>query len=138
MIKDKFKFYSPFHTNYNFRLLYLVVFIMFLPTIYYDPISLIGLYPMFIILKITDWFNIMVEIRDSKRYIDWIDDLEKFKYIILSKYVFLVTVIIMMIYEFYIIFTTDSLFSATLSVLFTILLVLISSSFYENVLKLKK
>lgn len=138
MIENKFKFYSPFHSNYKFKWVYLAIFIMFLPSVYVDPISIMGLYPLFIILKIMDWFEIMVKIRDSKRYIDWIDDLEKFKYIIMTKYIFLVTLVAMMIYEFYRLFNEDSIISVALSMVYIVILVLLSSQFYSNVLKLKK
>jgi hypothetical protein len=135
---NKLKFYSPFHSNYQFKWVYLAVFIMFLPSAYLNPISMLGLYPFFILLKVMDWFEIIVKIRDSKRYIDWIDDLEKFKYIILSKYLFLVTVIVIFIYEFYLIFTKDSLFTVILSLIYVLMVILLSSNFYKNVLKLKK
>ena len=138
MIENKFKFYSPFHSNYEFKWIYLTVFIMFIPSVFINPISIVGLYPLFIILKIMDWFEILVKIRDSKRYIDWIDDLEKFKYIILTKYIFLVTILSMFVYEFYLVFKGDSIISIILSMVYILILIMLSAQFYKNVFKLKK
>ena len=107
-------------------------------SMYINPLNSLMVFSMLLILKIADWFEIMVEIRDSEKYIDWIEDLEKFRYIIYTKYLYYVTSVSFIIYMFYDMFTKDSFITKILDLFLIIFILSMSSDFYKNTLKLKK